>query len=177
MPTIAIRVTRSRTTLLSQSEEAVKLLGNVLENEAKPMLIKQFDAVVANWEHKPVFKARKFIRPNKIWIDVFPTGENADIWKYVSRGTKAHKIKAKNAPLLAFMWGGPGSYKAKTKPGGGFGGPGTVAGGTMHFKKEVNHPGNKARKFEEDIAKTQKPEFSRLMENAWRRTIRALNKG
>jgi len=175
VPTIAIRVTRSRKTILGASELAVKLLGDVLENEAKPMLIKQFDEVVANWEHKPVFKARKFIRPNKIWVNVFPSGENADIWKWVSRGTKAHDIEAKNKPFLAFMWGGKGSYKAKTAPGGRYGGPGTVAGGTLRRPRKVRHPGNKPRLFEEDIAKTQGPEFSRVMENGWRRTIRRLN--
>jgi len=176
MPTIAIRVHRSRKTILSASEQAVKLIGEALDEEAKPMLLKQFYEVVKNWTHKVIFKARKFIRSNKIWIDIFPSGENADIWKWVSRGTRAHKIRAKNAPLLAFMWGGAGSYKAKTRPGGGFGGPGVVMGGTMHFAKEVDHPGNEGRKFEEDIAKTQKPEFSRIMQNAWRRIIRTLNK-
>lgn len=173
MPTVAYRVTRRRRKFM-EAPKVIKQLGVAMDKEAKPMLIKQFDEVVANWKGKPAFKARKFIRPTKMWIDVFPTGEHADKWKWVSRGTRPHRIAARNAPTLAFMWGGKGSYKPKTVPGGRYGGPGTVSGGTMRFPKAVNHPGNAPREFEEDIAKTQKPEFSRIMENAWKRIIRGL---
>ncbi len=173
MPTVAYRTVRSRQKF-SQAEKVRDMLGDALDSEAKPMLIKRFNRVVANWSGKPTFKARKFVRVDKMWIDVFPAGEHKDKWKWVSRGTRPHKIAARNAPMLAFMWGGPGSYKPKTTPGGGYGGPGAVVGGKMHFRKSVNHPGNAPREFEEKIAKEAKPEFSRLMENAWRRIIRRL---
>ena len=176
MPTIVYRAIRGRQKF-SEAPKVIKELGVVLDKEAKPMLIRQFDAVVANWKGKPVFKARKFIRPDKMWIDVFPTGEHADTWKYVSRGTKGpYPIPKtpKASGTLAFMWGGKGSYKPKTSPGGRYGGPGTVAGGSMIFPKQVMHPGIDAREFEEDIAKTQEPEFNRIMENAWKRIIRGL---
>jgi len=39
---------------------------------------------------------------------------------------------------------------------------------------QVQHPGIKAREFEEVIAEEELPWFRNTMENIWRRTIRAL---
>ena len=96
------------------------------------------------------------------------------IYGFVTGGTKPHKITARRAPTLVFMWGGPGSYKPKTKPKGKIGGPGIVVGGTLHRPVSVNHPGTEARDFESTIADDEKPWFSRTMENAWKRAIRKL---
>lgn len=175
MPTVAFRTVRSRQRFANHSEVR-KALGRTLDRIVKPHLIRRFDGVVANWKHQPVFKGRKFIRPDKIWVNIFPSGdkESVDIYGFVTRGTKAHKIRAKNAPRLAFMWGGPGSYKPKTKPVGKIGGPGIVVGGTLRRPFEVNHPGTKARDFEKAIRDDEKAWFSRTMENAWRRAIRRI---
>lgn len=173
MPTVAFRVTRSRRKFM-KSAQVKRELAQVLDNEVKPHFLNAFKRVVSNWAHKVDFEARKFIRDNKIWLDVFPVGENKDIWKYVTEGTRAHIIRAKNAPSLAFLWGGQGSYKPKTAPVGKFGGSGTVVGGVMHFPQEVQHPDSEAREFEKVIKDDNKAWFSRTMENAWRRIIRSL---
>lgn len=173
MPTIATRVTRRRRKF-SKMPAVQKLLGEVLDKEVKPHFLRRFRLVVMNWKHQVEFKARKFIRINKIWVDVFPTGEHKDIWRYVTGGTIRHDIPVRRAPRLAFLWGGPGSYKPKTAPKGKIGGPGTVTGGTMHFPLIVDHPGSEAREFEATIAADEKKWFSRTMENAWRRIIRRL---
>ena len=173
MPTVAFRVTRRRRKFI-KAPEVKKKLGVVMDNEVKPHFLAAFRRVVANWKHKVEFKARKFIRTDRIWLDVFPTGEHKKIWIFVTKGTRAHIIRAKNAPVLAFLWGGKGSYKPKTKPVGKFGGPGVVTGGTMHFAKEVHHPGSEGRDFEKAIRDDNKKWFSRTMENGWRRIIRSL---
>lgn len=173
MPTVAMRVTRRRRKFM-HSAKVKRQLAAVLDDTVKPHFIKSFERVVCNWKHKPEFKGRKFIRPNKMWVDIFAAGEHKKIWIFVTKGTRAHIIRAKRGKTLAFQWGGKGSYKPKTKPPGKFGGPGVVVGGEMHFPKQVKHPGSKAREFEKVIAKDEKPWFSRTMENAWRRIIRAL---
>ncbi len=171
MPTIAYRATRSRRKFV-KSQKVKRLLGDALDNEVKPELIKRFNRVTVNWKKKPDFKSRKFVRLTSVAVNVFPAGEHKMIWVWVSGGTKPHPISARRAPRLAFLWGGPGSYKPKTKPVGKFGGPGVVVGGTIHKPVEVDHPGTTAREFEKVIRDDFKTEFSRIMNNAFRRIIR-----
>lgn len=175
MPTIAMRVTRGRRKFVKHPEIR-RYLGLVLDQIVKPHLIQRFNLVVMNWKHQPTFKGRKFITTDRIWVNVFPSGdkEDVDIYRFVTKGTKRHRIRARNAPYLAFMWGGKGSYKPKTKPVGKIGGPGIVVGGTLRRPFEVNHPGSEARNFEKAIKDDEKRWFSRTMENAWRRAIRRL---
>jgi len=173
MPTIALRAVRSRRKFI-RAPIVQDYLAAVLDSEVKQHFISEFDEVVANWRHKPEFKARKFVSDDQIKVNVFPAGDNAQIYKFVTGGTRPHKIAAVNAPTLAFMWNGPGSYRPKTRPGGKSGGPGTVSGGTMHYPKSVNHPGTEAREFEKVIREKNKKWFSKTMENAWRRAIRRL---
>jgi len=173
MPTVSFRVIRSRRVFVNATRVR-KVLEAALDNEVKPHFIDAFKEIVSDWDNAPDFQARKSIKTDSIEVTVYPTGKNKKIYEYVTKGTRAHIIEAKNAPRLAFMWGGPGSYKPKTAPGGSWGGPGTVSGGKMTFRKQVHHPGTKARKFEEFIRKREKVWFSRTMENAWRRAIRAM---
>lgn len=178
MPKVAYRAKRSRRKF-NKSKEIKALLADFMDAEVKPHFVEQFEEIVADWKHKPDFKARKYIRADSIQIAVYPAGEHKLIWKYVSRGTRRHKIRAKNAPFLVFPWGGKGSYRPKTRPSSGIAGPsfrglGKVVGGKTVRFKEVDHPGNKPRKFEEWIADREKDWYSREMENAWRRILRAV---
>lgn len=56
----------------------------------------------------------------------FEAGSEVPYTLYVDQGTKAHKIRAKNAPYLVFFW--------------------PKVGRVVHFKS-VNHPGNRAYRF------------------------------
>lgn len=172
MPTVAYRTVRARRRFV-HAPEVKRVLGEALDGVVKPALLRRFEAVVANWQHAPVFEARKFITENAIRVNVFPTGENKRIYQYVTGGTRPHQIAVRNAKTLAFIWGGPGSYTPKTAPGGHWGGPGTTAG-VMHYPQVVQHPGNQARDFEAVIKREYQPEFWRAMENAFRRAIRGL---
>lgn len=172
MPTVAYRAIRERRRFV-HAPEVKRVLGDTLDNEVKLALLRRFEAVVANWQHAPVFQARKFVTENAIWVNVFPTGENKRIYQYVTGGTRPHPIAARHAKTLAFVWGGPGSYTPKTAPGGHWGGPGT-ASGSMHYPLVVQHPGNKPRDFEAVIKREYQPEFLRTLENAFRRAIRRL---
>lgn len=142
-----------------------KQLEDVIEQKVKPALIKSHEIIVANWEHKPKFQSRKYIKPDKIAVNVFPTGDNAKIWRFVNEGTRPHIIRAKNAPLLVFQTG----YKSKTlaKPARTVSGGGKYTGPTVRAKV-VNHPGTEARNFTKEIAEDIKPSFKKEIENAFR---------
>ncbi|MCI0349918.1 MAG: hypothetical protein L0Z53_10875, partial [Acidobacteriales bacterium] len=74
-------------------------------------------------------------------------GTNNKIYRFVTRGTRAHVIKPKRKTFLRFR----SVYRAKTtrrvigsKQGGASGEP-------VFTRKSVLHPGTKAREFEEEI--------------------------
>ena len=178
MPTVAFRVTRSRRAFVN-APQVRKVMEAAMDSKAAPHFVEEFDKRVANWKHKPTFQTKKQDTASAI-IRLIAPAKNAagKIYAYVTLGTPEHDIplSPKSAGWLAFMWGGPGSYKAKTGPGGKFGGSGTVSGGSMTFAKQVHHPGNAPRNFEGDIAKKEKRWFFRTMDAAWKRAIESMSK-
>jgi hypothetical protein len=150
---------------------ARKAIEKALDSSVKPALIKSHQVVVRDWEHKPKFQTRKDIRPDKITMTVFPTGDNAKIYTFVDQGTKPHVIEAKKAPRLAFQTG----YKAKTlaRPARTVSGGGKASGPVV-FAKKVNHPGSEAREFSKTIAEDIKPDFKRIIENTFRQVSKQL---
>ena len=152
-------------------------IEKALDNTVKPELLAYFQRVVQPWNNPPQFAARKRILLEMLEVYIYPVGENADIWRYVTLGTRPHIIKPKGAGYpLRFKWGGYGSYKARTTTSGGYKGPGKVIGGqTVRFKR-VNHPGTKARNFERHIARWYKPRFTRVMNEAVKRGVAAANR-
>jgi hypothetical protein len=156
-----------------------------IDAEVKPVLLGYFNRIVASWKNKPKFRARKRVTRDGSSVYVYPTGEHADKWRWVSGGTDPHTIEPTEASkrraaaegkvaTLRFQWGGPGSYKPKTRPSGKYKGPGKASGPIVFFSK-VEHPGNKPREFEKVIARwyrMRRPNFSRQVENAMRRGAR-----
>lgn len=147
-------------------------IGRAMDDEVKPDLLAYLNRIVADWEHQPTFKATKHVTATMVSVDVKPTGENADIWRYVTKGTPPHTIKPKVAKALRFEWGGPGSYKPRTTTAGGYHGPGQVVGGKPVSFKVVHHPGTKARNFEKHIARWYAPKFRQIMRAAVQRGMR-----
>ena len=125
-------------------------------------LIQAHEEVVEDWDHQPKFEAKV----RRFTISIKARGPNAKIWDYVNWGTRPHKIRAKNAKALSFVWGGPGSYQPRTKPIGKFGGPGTVSGGERVAFAEVDHPGNKPRLFTVSIRAKAVPKYAKRIGQA-----------
>jgi len=146
--------------------EVVKEIKRKMDDQVKPDLLKLFREVVADWDTKIQFGAKKVFKGDELVVFVFPKGKNKLIWRYVSFGTKPHKIEAKNAPMLVFPWGGPGSYQPRTRPVGKFGEPGTVRNAKIVAFRSVQHPGTEARLFEQAIARRYRPKFDRIMAKA-----------
>ena len=150
-------------------------IARTMDNEVKPDLLAYFERVTKSWRNQQAFKAIRHISASEASVDVKPIGENADIWRYVSRGTRGPypipKPSNTRAKTLRFKWAGPGSYKARTNTRGGYGGPGKATGPTRMFKR-VMHPGIKARNFEKHIARWYAQQFRRTMKNAVTRGLR-----
>jgi hypothetical protein len=104
---------KKRKTLLTKLDKITKKeISRTFEGRVSPIILKSFQKIVKDWEHKPKFKHRKIIKPNRISLLVYPEGKNTDIFTYVELGTKPHKIRG--SPRLKYKWGGKGSYVSKT---------------------------------------------------------------
>lgn len=183
MPVVVFRTVKSKNPF-RDTKAFERHLRRGMDREVKPALLDYFERIVKPWDTKVGFRARTRIRRRRIEVSVHPTGPNAKIWGYVTKGTPPHLIRPKRkmksggrAAHLSFVWGGPGSYKPHTRPGGRYKGPGKVVGGRLRHFFWVRHPGSKARNFEKHIARWYYPKFRRTMHNMMRRALRAAAKG
>lgn len=132
-----------------------------LEDEAKNIandIELEYTLATATW--KTQIKFEKLIQVGPSAIEVF-VGTDNEIFRYVDKGTKPHKIYPKHAKALAF----PSMFTPKSTPGVLVSGPG-YSGGPTVFSQGVNHPGTKARKISQQIAKMYRAKFKRRMEAA-----------
>jgi len=121
--------------------------------------------VTATWAHKPQFVEYKTeAESGNLHSSRIRIGTNDPIFRYVDAGTRPHTI-APRAPggRLAFRWGGPGSYAAKTFPGF-IASVGGGASGPIVFRRSVRHPGTKPRRFTETILRKWQDKAQALMQ-------------
>jgi hypothetical protein len=159
----AIKPGRFRSEAFTQAiTAAAKQAGNEIE--------KDFQATTKTWKHKVDFVKEIDIGVSPVQVLV---GTDDEIYRYVDEGTKEHPIFAgiytgkSDKKALVFPWGGKGSYKAKTTPGVIGSQAGGSSGPIVAFPF-VQHPGTKARNFDETIRKKWEPKFKRLMEQAFK---------
>ena len=158
-------------------EDKLRLaLLNGMRDVQKGML-KDFQATTATWEHKVEFEVAKSIA-----IAQSPTAHvitTDEIYNYVNNGTDPHPIFAgqytglSNKKALSFR---SGKYRPKTRPRVIGSTPGGATGPKI-ARPYVEHPGTKARKFDEIIQKKWMPRFKRLMEQAMSRAAQASGHG
>lgn len=163
VPGVRFRAVSPRPNYIDQGR-VNRATRTALEKQCAPRLKSYFTRIVAPWDdaHRPDFAVEvKGEETTGYTITCQPTGANAQYWLWTSRGTRPHKIVPKNAPRLIFQLG----YKPHTGIDGHYRGPG-VATGPWVAAKSVNHPGTKARHFEESIARWYAPVFKRVMEKA-----------
>ncbi len=94
-------------------------------------------------------------------------GTDDEIYGYVNDGTRAHIIKARRAPRLAFKTG----FTPKTTPRQIGSRKGGVSGNLVR-PKQVRHPGTKARKFSKTIAARRQGGFTKAMRLATERATK-----
>jgi|WetSurMetagenome_2_1015567.scaffolds.fasta_scaffold02313_15 hypothetical protein len=107
-----------------------------------------YQRTASTWVHRPLFTREIETNGDTVTLQV---GTEDTIYLFVDKGTAAHFIFPRSpGGTLAFQWGGPGSYRAATRPGilgsrtHGASGPGI-------FRRYVEHPGTAARRFSETI--------------------------
>jgi len=153
-------------------QEAFKAALRTAARQAAKDIAKDFEKTTATWKHKPKFEQVVSVDPN---VEAL-VGTDDKIYGYVNDGTPPHPIFPKRAKALSFRWAGKGSYRAKTKPRIIGSTPGGSTGPRVAFPY-VQHPGTKARKFDETIEKKWRAPFKRRMEQAMRRAAKASGHG
>lgn len=96
----------------------------------------EFEKTVSTWKNKPDFEIVDTPRGMKVVTD-------SEIYGYVDKGTRAHKIPVGDKGFLAFQ----GNYQAKTVPRVVMSRSGGASGGYVYTQKDINHPGTEARDF------------------------------
>lgn len=123
--------------------ESAKALNDTID-----MAERDFEKTVSTWKDKPSFTKKK-ASASKLKAEVYT--QHA-IYTYVVRGTKAHVITPKRAPVLRFQ---PG-FTPKTFPRRISSSRGSRSGNFVAAKK-VFHPGTEARDFDIVIAEQLQP--------------------
>lgn len=127
-------------------------------------MLKDYQAGVKTWSHKPKFDVETKINPNGGASIAVDTDDR--IYTYVHEGTRPHIIKPRKAKALRFQ----NTYTAKTIPGviqsraGG-------KSGSVVYRQIVKHPGFKGRFFSKPIKKKWGPLFSRQITRSYNRAV------
>ena len=124
-------------------------------NDFVKLTAKYFDETVSTWKTKPIFS--KSVKSNKNSVTGEVSTDN-EIYRYVSGGTKPHRIPKSGNANLRFK----SQYTAKTSPGRISARNGGASGSYVHAKF-VQHPGTKAREFDKQIKDALEKDFSKLM--------------
>lgn len=145
--------------LIKKVDKLERDLEGVLKGPIKNQLKDAFEKRVTGWSSKPEFVGLfSHYQGSAGSMYVFPRGENAKKWKWVSGGTPSRIITAKRAPRLRFRT----SYVPHTRPGNKYGGSGQYLGPYV-TPKSVQHPGIAARDFEQNIADELESDIIRLL--------------
>lgn len=127
-------------------------------------IAKDFEATTRTWDNKPKFSRDLQSSPSRIRAYVWTVDA---VYGYVSGGTKPHRILPKRGKVLRFA----GTYRAKTTPGV-IGSSNGGSSGPEVFSRGVQHPGTKARNFDEAIEKKWQAPFQKRMNAAMDRAAK-----
>lgn len=137
------------------------VITNQMRMVAKSVAV-DFIATTYTWRRRPDFTITEVDAANIV------IGTDNDIWQMIDVGTRPHIIRVKYAKALRFQWGGVGSYKAKTVPRQFRSNKGSVSG-PINYRKQVSHPGFKARDYTDAAA----VKYQRLLPGIIQRAIDA----
>ena len=147
-----------------------KEFNRVLRNEmrkAARVIKKDFEATTRTWKRKPKFVMHTKLRQDEPSPSVRVDTDNL-IYFFLNDGTKKHDIWAgiytgkSDKKVLAF----PSIFSPKTFPGFVGSVAGVSGGPTVFTPYVIEHPGTKARKWDEAIKKEREPWFKDRMEEA-----------
>jgi hypothetical protein len=151
---ISIRVILPKKALFDMPK-LEKSLNTALDSAAEQVKT-DFKRTTGTWNHKPAFRIDK--HP---WVRMVYTSDV--IYSYVSKGTRPHPIRPRNAKALHFFRTG---FRAKSRVNSLTSNKGAKATKDETFSKGVMHPGTAARNFDETIAKRWRPLFPKQIQRA-----------
>jgi len=131
---------------------------------------KNFKKTIATWKNQPKFE-KEFEFGSTQWrYRVFTTNQ---VYAWVNDGTEPHPIEAKKKGGVLF-YPYKGTRVAKTKPGRLSSGSGKKGRNKIvsPMWQPVQHPGVKARKFDEMIAEKETPKLMKYMNVALAKSIK-----
>lgn len=130
--------------------DGVKKTGNRMADD--------FTKITRSWKGGGVpFIAKAKEQKTQITMEIRPLqprSKEAQIWRYLDEGTKAHEIRPRKAKALRFQTG----YKAGSRPNSLNVGTSKKSGPEV-FRKRVRHPGFAARNWSILMAKKWKPKI------------------
>ena len=137
---------------------ALRKEGTVHKQKLRP--------TVEGWKNAPSFESLIGLTGSDATVLTGPTGNNDAVqhWVWTDQGTDAHIITAKDAPLLKFMV----NYSPSTQPGS-FSSTHSGSWPPWVSKRQVNHPGTRARNWTETLSKERKRPFTRAMFGAMKK--------
>lgn len=164
MSAIVIKPIKPERLRVEAIKQVIEAEANLIAND----MLLDFELTTWTWKHQPKFQKIVQVGPDDIEILV---GTDDQIYQYLDDGTRKNYPIPKN-PATSKTLRFQGTYTAKTVPGvisaksGGASGPFT-------YRKQVIHPGIKARKFSKTIAKTWDKKMVKRVDKALQRAIKA----
>lgn len=147
-----------------KSAEFEREIARALESVANDIML-DFELTTATWKHDVKFTKLLQVGPAEASALV---GTDDEIYRYVDKGTRPHKIFPRRAKALRF-WS---IFIPKSQPNTLTSGYGMI-GGEQVYRKYVKHPGTKARNFTKTITKMWQRKFKTRMERAITQAVKA----
>jgi len=149
-------------------QRVVDEIAKAQRDKTAPDLKRMFKQTVEGWKNPPDFSQKQRISPSEIAMAVFASGSNADKYTLVNEGSPKHPIVPRQARMLRFRTG----YRAGTQPRVLRSQAYQRFGNYISTMIVPNHPGFKAREFDDTIAKEYKRTFEKDMQEAINRGSR-----
>jgi hypothetical protein len=144
------------------AQGVIRSIENAQKTRTAPDVKRLFKKTTEGWHNKPSWQHKQTTTHNRIGIEIFSTGPNSDQYALVNAGSGPHPIVATNSGgWLRFQ---PG-YRSATRPR-------ILAShaysrfGNYIAARSVNHPGFKAREFDQAIADHYRKTFADDMQDA-----------
>lgn len=140
--------------------EAMKIVFAAIEEETA-LHRRELDKTTTGWSSPPIMMTVSGYQGNDYVSNTAPRRGDVDKWNWTDKGTSAHTIRARNAPMLVFQAG----YRARTTPRKFSSGPKRRSGPTIR-KPSVRHPGTKARGWSEELTNRREQPFANRIDRA-----------
>lgn len=144
-----------------------KMVDEIVKEALSVSKDMELDFVLTTGTWKTNVKFDRLVDVSDRGVEILVGTDNL-IYDYVSKGTKRHLIRVRRARFLRFN----SQFSPKSMPGVIASMPG-FSGGDVVYRKQVMHPGSKARNFDKAIAKKWQPLLRRRLEKAMARAVKA----